>query len=327
MLSRSTFSGFFLIGFLLVAAGMALPHLRALPLTADLLTGKEQMAFEKQFNSDLPGYEPIRNFWGRSEYALWHEGRTGVVLGDDGWLFSSEEFSCPRDARQNITDNTDYVNKTIGQLEQKQVRVILALVPEKARVMGLALPSCRAGLYQQLLDAFKAHNVANLLTALQASAAFMKTDTHWSPAGAALAAAEIATLAGPAGERQDFVTQAGETKPYNGDLLRYLPGVSMPETLATPATENRSVTGLLDDSVPAITLVGTSYSANPRWNFDGALKTALQADVLNMADEGLGPFAVMDKYLQSRSWQDNPPRMLVWEMPERYFVAPHGVFP
>lgn len=324
---KPAFSALFLIGFLLMSAGMALPHMRALPLTAEVLNGKEQAAFEKQFNRELPGYEPIRNFWGRTEFALLHEGRSGVVLGNDGWLFSSEEFSCPRGTVQNISANIGFVHDVVTQLEQKQVRVILALVPAKARVMGLTLPSCRAGLYQQLLDAFKTHNVANLLTALQASAAFMKTDTHWSPTGAALAARQVAVLIGTLSENQSFVTQTGETKPYSGDLLRYLPGVAMPETLAMPITENRSATSLLDDSTPDITLVGTSYSANPRWNFEGALKTALQADILNMADEGLGPFAVMDKYLHSQSWQDTPPRVLIWEMPERYFVAPHGVFP
>ena len=38
----------------------------------------------------------------------------------------------------------------------------------------------------------------------------------------------------------------------------------------------------------AVGLVGTSYSANPNWNFVGALKEALHSDVVNYAEDGHG---------------------------------------
>ena len=74
-----------------------------------------------------------------------------------------------------------------------------------------------------------------------------------------------------------------------------------------------------------MTLVGTSYSANTNWNFEGFLKEYLETDVLNMADQGLGPLVVMDKYLENDAWKNSPPRLVIWEMPERYLLMPHGV--
>jgi len=44
-----------------------------------------------------------------------------------------------------------------------------------------------------------------------------------------------------------------------------------------------------------------------------------------MADQGLGPLVVMDKYLQSDAWKNNPTCLVVWEMPERFLLMPHGI--
>ena len=44
-----------------------------------------------------------------------------------------------------------------------------------------------------------------------------------------------------------------------------------------------------------------------------------------MADQGLGPLVVMDKYLENDAWKNSPPRLVIWEMPERYLLMPHGV--
>jgi alginate O-acetyltransferase complex protein AlgJ len=175
---------------------------------------------------------------------------------------------------------------------------------------------------------------------MQASAArerlYLKTDTHWSPAGAQLAAQITSQLA--QGLFRDiklplshFSSQAGGMKTIVGDLTNYMPGVALPADQVVSyvsgisVASNNAAQGLFGDAAPAVTLVGTSYSANPNWNFDGFLKVGLKSDVLNMADQGLGPFVVMDKYLQSDAWKTTPPRLLIWEMPERYFLMPHGV--
>lgn len=69
-----------------------------------------------------------------------------------------------------------------------------------------------------------------------------------------------------------------------------------------------------DNEVP-VALVGTSYSANPNWNFVGALKEALRSDVVSYAEDGHGPVLPMLSYLKSDAFKNSPPQVLIWEFP------------
>ena len=62
---------------------------------------------------------------------------------------------------------------------------------------------------------------------------------------------------------------------------------------AAAGTDADAGGGLFGTQTIPVTLVGTSYSADERWNFTGALQTALGADVLNLATEGRGPLPPM----------------------------------
>ena len=140
---------------------------------------------------------------------------------------------------------------------------------------------------------------------------FLRTDTHWSPLGAETVAQRLGAeirethlLDVPA---QNFVTRVGEERTHKGDLLSFLPLdplfdelLPRPEQLqqrtteAAPALPGGQQSGAGDDlfgdsQQPRLALVGTSYSASPRWNFEGALKQALSADLINYAKEGKGP--------------------------------------
>ena len=76
--------------------------------------------------------------------------------------------------------------------------------------------------------------------------------------------------------------------------------------------------GLFDTQTLPITLVGTSYSAVPTWGFDGALRVALGADVLNAAQEGRGPVLPLLDYLVNPAFAESPPELILWEVPERF---------
>jgi alginate O-acetyltransferase complex protein AlgJ len=350
---RELLSGYAFSIMLLGVGIMALCHLPQTlarlerPLMDDVVQGKWTPQFEKSFREALPVNTASRDLWGRIEYALFHQGRKGVVVGARGWLFTDEEFLCPADYRQKLTDNLLYIYKTKQALEEKDVRVLITLVPEKARVFpgylgANALSPCRLNLYASIRTSLikKGVTVTDLLSAMQNSPfrekLYLKTDTHWSPAGARLAAQITAQLA--RGLFRDiklplnhFSSQEGGTKAVSGDLTSYIPGVAFPADQVISYATGISVAAssisqsLFDDPAPAVTLVGTSYSANPNWNFEGFLKEYLKTDVLNMADQGLGPFVVMDKYLQTEAWKKMPPKLVIWEMPERYFFMPHDV--
>jgi alginate O-acetyltransferase complex protein AlgJ len=64
--------------------------------------------------------------------------------------------------------------------------------------------------------------------------------------------------------------------------------------------------------------VGTSYSANEKWNFLGALQQAFAQDFINVAADGKGPMTPMQDYLQSANFKSNPPQFIVWDIPERF---------
>lgn len=289
---------------LLLAAGALMSAIYMPPL---------QNFTEKTYNEALPVAAPSRNFWGAAEYALFGEGRKGVVVGKNGWLYTAEEFSCPRGWQTNLAQHLAYINEVRRQVAGKGVALRILVVPAKARVVEqFALPSCRQVLYQIARQA--SGDVADLAQQL----GYMHADTHWSPAGARKAAEALAKQA-PELPHMSFTSTPLPSQAYRGDLLRYLPGVAWPaEELERYSVS--SATSLLDDATPPVVLVGTSYSAKPEWGFDDALRLALQADVLNKADEGQGPFAVMEKYLNSADWQSTPPKLLIWEIPERYLV-------
>ena len=90
------------------------------------------------------------------------------------------------------------------------------------------------------------------------------------------------------------------------------------QMLAVIPTDLVDAAGLLGDVELPVALVGTSYSANPAWNFAGALRQHLQRDLSNHAEDGQGPIVPMLKYLQSEEFKNSPPQLVIWEFPERY---------
>jgi alginate O-acetyltransferase complex protein AlgJ len=360
MKNPSALSGAFFLGLLglscfmgLYVTGSALSTLER-PAPIDIVHGKWTPLFEKALNTALPVDAPSRNFWGRAEYAMFHQGRKGVVVGADGWLYSDEEFSCPPQAAQNLKDNLDFIAAARKTFSDKGVRVAVVVVPAKSRVvddhLGAArMPACRKDVYAAIGDFLKEQKIpaTDLLPVMRADpsreALYLHTDTHWAPAGALLAARETGKLLQTDLRdlglgTQVFISKSSGVSTHEGDLMRYTPGVASadlpPDQLMNYATEAAPTqeasaggdqSALFGDSVPPVTLVGTSYSANKKWNFQGFLKESLKTDIIDAADEGQGPFTVMDKYLASDDWKKNPPRLVLWEIPERYLLMPHGV--
>ena len=80
--------------------------------------------------------------------------------------------------------------------------------------------------------------------------------------------------------------------------------------------------GLDGDDAPEAVLVGTSYSADALWGFDGALMHRLGLGVDNRALEGLGPVVPMMRYLADPAAAAPPPLLVVWEIPARQLALP-----
>lgn len=333
---------------LLLALGLwSLGGLGSFQRTAQmsLLDGKLAKAAETHYDEQFPLKRIGTNLWAALDFKLFNEGRPGVVLGREQWLFSDEEFKPSARAEQTQAENLALLRGVRDTLRQHGVELVLAIIPAKARVypeyIGEQAP---ASLHDDLYNAFHAQarqaNIfaPDLFGPLQAAKArgqvFLRTDSHWTPMGAEVAAQQLAEAVARQtllnGEPQTFVTENEQQAPYKGDLTNFLPLdplfsdlLPKPDLLQKRSTRAAEAGSEGDDALFAdkqipVALVGTSYSANPNWNFLGALQQALRSDVANYAEDGHGPILPMLKYLQSDEFKNAPPQLLVWEFPERY---------
>ncbi|MBC3467548.1 alginate O-acetyltransferase [Pseudomonas sp. RW10S2] len=310
-----------------------------------LLDGKLAKAAETHYDDQFPIKRLGTNLWAALDFKLFNEGRPGVVLGRDQWLFSDEEFNPTANANHLMQDNLALIRGVRDTLQRQNIQLVLAILPAKARVydeyLGKQAPaSLHADLFNQFHAQARQANVfaPDLLAPLEQAKArgqvFLRTDTHWTPMGAEVVAQAIAEGVKRQQlletEPQAYITEAGKTAPYKGDLTNFLPLDPLFNNLLPPPdnlqqrttrpaqSEGQGDDALFADSAIPVALVGTSYSANPHWNFLGALQQALHSDVANYAEDGHGPLLPMLKYLQSDAFKNAPPQVVVWEFPERY---------
>jgi alginate O-acetyltransferase complex protein AlgJ len=345
------FSMIFLIVFTAGIGAWSLPVLQDYrPQGPGLISGEWAAALEEYYNERLPIRDIGINFWTAVQYGLLNEGRQGVVVGRDGWLFTDEEFKVHLDAEARLSQRLKEIDSINAYLRARNVTLVLALVPAKVRVYPQQLGGRRPdALYEPLYAdtlkyAAERHVlVPDLLQAMQRHSGtqlFLKTDTHWTPEGAAIAAAEIAKVinrhgALPAAGAAHFKTELVSTREHRGDLLNYIPlgpfsgwlGPAPDELkiyVTHRAGQEATQASLFGDTGADIVLVGSSYSANNLWNFTGALQEALNREVVNFASEGEGPIIPLFEYLVSADFKDRPPRLLIWEFPERYLPVAYS---
>ncbi|WP_425147584.1 alginate O-acetyltransferase AlgX-related protein [Deinococcus sp.] len=333
----------FLLGVVGIGAVLAVTSkgARTFPADQNVITGKWMGAYEKTFDAGVPWLDPSVNLWGGANYRLFDEARDGAVVGTDGWLYTSEEFQTAASDAAEIQRKLAYITQVRNTLAKSGAKLVVALIPAKVRIYpdhlgALKVPTVNVGVYQSFRQQVVAAGIPApdlempFRTAQTTIQVFQKTDTHWTPQGAEVAAQVIAhqvkalKLDLPVAQ---FRTSLSQSRVRKGDLLRYIPvpdGIGpAPDQIATSTTERTDAGGgglLGADSIP-VTLVGTSYSARTKnnvWNFDGQLEQALGSEVINASEEGSGPIIPMRKYLVGKNISDNPPKVVIWEIPERY---------
>ncbi|AFG36730.1 alginate O-acetyltransferase AlgX-related protein [Spirochaeta africana] len=328
------------------------PILRLLPgaglPVSENLTGQITAAFQQEFEQEHPLREQLIGVWGSLRFALFREGAAGVVVGSRGWLFSAEEFVVLADQQQEaarIRRTAEYAAEVQAALQRYGTELVVVPLPAKARVHREWLgrhrfPRVAEPRYQLLLDELQQRSLARVdaRAVLQRQAVhqeppFLRTDTHWSPDGAAAVAAVTAgvvrEVAGAGLQEREYRVEFGETVSYRGDLQNFIPlgpfrGRLQPRPDRLPELEVQAgpapALGLFDAAAVSVVLVGTSYSAGEQWGFQAFLQQELQAEVLNLAMEGRGPFHPMQEYLASDTLREAPPAVVIWEIPERYIA-------
>ncbi len=315
-----------------------------------VLDGRWTSRFQSGFEEALPFREPAVVLWSVARYALFRSGAPGVVVGENGRLYTAEEFEAHPDYGERLLARLSRVTAVRDALKSKRIDLVVALVPSKARLQPEHLrrrpPAILADRYSTALAFFRQAGIPapDLRPALESEGAVLRRDTHWTPGGAAAVARLIGVPGRDALDRQmvgrtTFESLSGATVDHTGDLMAFLSlgpfaerfGLG-PEEIRLFETrredrqpggdpDNEDPLGLFETPTIPVALVGTSYSADPRWNFGGFLQETLEAEVLTVAEEGKGPFEPMEAYLGSDTIAEIPPRLVIWEIPERYLTA------
>jgi len=269
-----------------------------------------------------------------------------VRRGCPGWLFLRSELQVHRDGEAHARARAQTVAQVRQALAARGIGLLVAVVPDKTRIeaehlCGLERPAAlasRVAGWTALLAA-QGVPVVDLAPALRAVRpdAFLRTDTHWNETGAGAAARAVAERIRAAGTALEPPARY-EVKPRPpglrpGDLVRlagldWLPLAWQPEPevvqehdYVAQAAAAESADDLFGDAkLPAIAVIGTSYTRTS--NFVPQLAQELGAAVGNFGRDG-GEFGGGARaYFSSPAYRQTPPRLIVWEIPERDLQSP-----
>lgn len=352
-LAGLTMVGLLTLGFWQAWAALSDDALRDVPSSVESIrSGEATDQFSKYLDKHLPLREQLIATANAGRYVFTRGAGEQVRLGKNEWLFSVEELQFFPAAQANMTHRLDMASHLARQLAAQQVNLLVVLVPDKARVYADQLsdgayPAWNADRYARVLKGLQSRQIAVLdvwqafeqaKPQAQSQPLYYRTDTHWNQAGAALTSQAVARRvrsgAAPDWPVTQFVSdsQAPATERV-GDLLNMmgLAHVSNwlrpdPDTEATVTTRKQQGAGgsggagLFGDVNVPVVLAGTSYSM--RANFHGYLQAALEAEVLNVAKDGGGFLQSIQAYLNDDAFKASPPKLLIWEIPERMFDQP-----
>lgn len=309
-------------------------------------TGALTTTLEKQLDLKLPHRENLIALANGLRYLLLRGSADAVRVGRHGWLFLSEEIQYDPQGNANLLARADLMRSVARHLQQQGIAMVVAVVPDKARLYAHELaagvyPAYNAQRYADVLQALRQRQVQTvdllnpLLAASQNAEVYYRGDTHWNQIGALVAAQEIAaatrTLALQPSTRFE-TSPSGPLAARTGDLVRLMglaglpaclrPGDDMEAPLTTQAIKSTAPgpASLFGDAGIPVTLLGTSYSQ--RANFSGALQQTLSAQVLNMAQDGGGFLQAARRYFADDAYRTAPAKLIVWEVPERFFTLP-----
>lgn len=334
-------------GFWQATVSLNSPAVKEIPITLDdFRDGKVTGSLSTQLDKNLPIREDLIAWANAGRYLLTRGAGDQVRLGRDGWLFSVEELEYFSDAQSFQNARLKILLQTSAALKTSDITLVIALVPDKARMNKQHLPNKSypgwyRDRYSEIITSLRANGVevVDLQPALAPDNGethfYYRTDTHWNQAGAQRAATSIAKQVKAIVadiSHADFVTKtASPAVQKPGDLLRMMGLSNMPDwARPQPDNEATAVTqkttaqaqsaGLFDSVSTPVVLAGTSYSL--RANFHGYLQEALGADVLNAARDGGGFIQSIKDYFANDAFKSNKPRIIIWEIPERMFSTP-----
>jgi len=312
----------------------------------DFREGRTTQELEKQLDKHLPVRSSLIAGANTLRYLITGGGGDQVRTGRDQWLFLTEELRYDAGGAANLRARADMLGTAALRLNEQGVKLVVALVPDKARIYETKLasgqyPAYNQSRYQDALAALRERKVTtvDLLQPLTQAAAksevFYRTDTHWNQVGAEVVARAVASQVQQLGISLDTTTfkTTSEGSPVErvGDLIRLMGLQDMPNALrpmpdqeaaaSTSQISTESAGGGLFGDVAAVPVVMTGTSYSMRGNFHGYMQQALSSKVLNTAKDGGGFLQAATAYLTDEAFRSAKPKILIWEVPERFLMT------
>jgi len=265
-----------------------------------------------------------------------------VEIGTQGWLFPLWDNV----ARVNLAalrTSLQTVTQAIGLMRAARIQVAICLIPSKKRMMRQFLPASvvvSADVAQRYsLTLSEAQRAGALVPDLEAlfraqmqrdpsRNLFFRTDSHWTPIGAEIAAVEIARQMREAfqlppsprpgtrlGDLRPMVLAAGDLTPLLTPAQRANYGQE--ESLIRQILPPEGPAALLEDDSFDTVVVGTS-NVQPRFGFQPVLSNQLIRSVgLFWRPNNVGSYFALLEYLRSEAFKRQRPRALVWNLLEQ----------
>jgi alginate O-acetyltransferase complex protein AlgJ len=277
-----------------------------------------------------------------------------VRRGAPGWLFLGDELTVHEQPTFNSAQRKKDVLTVQKLLTAKGITLLVVVVPDKTRIEASQLGRLhRPERYAQRandwvselrLAGVDALDLTDTLTLFKQknTAAFLKSDSHWTEQGAEAAAmavsAEVKRLRITASPGQVLLIDQRVQSNRSGDLIRlagveWLPDALQPkQDMAQETTfkvENRTkgaavaASGSItqtddlfgDADLPNVVVIGTSFSRTS--NFVPFIEKEVGAKIANLARNGGDFSGAMNAYLASVAFKKTPPKLVIWEIPER----------
>lgn len=270
---------------------------------------------------------------------------TTLIDAQDAWLFRTEE-----DLRTEFGTSAEgyrMLKQLRDAFKSRGVELVVVYQPTRGLVnrsklkpedqnrfnYDLALRNYRQALASFEKVGLRVPDLSPLTDEQEEQPFYFRRDQHWTPYGAERTARLVAETvkripAFETIEKKEFVSQRiglmGKTGTMQKVASQLCGTTYAPQYIDQFATEPKAESSsdeLFGDSAqPQITLVGTSHSG-PNYNFGGFLEEHIGADVLNVAFPGSGLEGSMLEYLGSEEFQNNPPKILIWEFSPLYDLA------
>lgn len=305
-----------------------------------LLDGEATRQFSTQLNDHFLLSKAFAKIERGVTWAIAGDTGASVRRGCDDWLFLSDELTPYAHATENAAARARIITQTASDLQMQGIKLVVAVVPDKTRIeeshlCGLHRPAGFANRLNDWVSAL-ANNKVEVLSFAPALSAmkeerYYRSDSHWNERGANVAAMTLAEhlqslkLVNKPAVPLDPKSIQSNTTERSGDLMRVsnlegLPAWMRPATEVTQVSKVAPVAVASDDlfgdaGLPTVALVGTSFSRAA--NFVPFLSQHLGAPVANLAKDGGDFDGAAYAYLNSKEFKSQPPKVVVWEVPER----------